>query len=109
MKNDGVVFIHLPMPQAFAIFIQWHPQLPLSTDAPLTASSPESSEGALLITSTTLSTVNGKEMHSIKAESYALFGGKTEALSAGHSISGDSEGQLQRDKAWWERGVGQDI
>ena len=55
MKNDGVVFIHLLMPQAFAIFIQWHPQLPLSTDAPLTASSPESSEGALLITSTTLS------------------------------------------------------
>ena len=41
-------------------------------------------------------------------ESFYLVG-KTEAVSLGHSISGDSEGQLQRDKAWWKGGGGQDI
>lgn len=35
--------------------------------------------------------------------------GKIEALNVGHSISGDSDIQLQRDKAWWERGARQDI
>ena len=38
----------LSWPQAFAVFTRWHPQHALSNDAPLTASSPESSEGALL-------------------------------------------------------------
>ena len=40
-----------------------------------------------------------KKMHNLKVENYALFGGHTEDLNPGDSLSDSSEGLFQRGKS----------